>query len=182
MLGTAWVIDSIRAPFAYGLPLSGFLWSLKYRAERHLGRALGSLFAGAVDPATIDIDAIVGVPLHPRRLRNRSFNQADEIAAPIARMLGRPLIPSGCKRITATRPQTELDRSARLRAPIGSFAVSRNLHGLRIAIVDDVITTGATVNAFAAALKAKGAAHVEAWSVARSIGGATDSAHSSRKI
>jgi ComF family protein len=182
MSGPGWVIDSVRAPFAYGPPLSRYLWALKYRAERHLGRALGSLFAGTIDPIKIEIDAVVGVPLHPRRLRARSFNQADEIAAPIARVLRRPLLTSGFKRIVATRPQTELDRKARLRAPIGSFAVSRNLAGLGIAIVDDVITTGATANAFAAALKAQGAARVEAWSVARSTGGATDSAHSTRKI
>jgi len=182
MSGSAWAIDSIRAPFAYGPPLSRYLWALKYRAERHLGRSLGTLFAATIDPTTIEVDAIVGVPLHPRRLRSRTFNQADEIAAPIARIFGRPLLASGFKRIVATQPQTELDRNARLRAPTGSFAVSRDLTDLNIAIIDDVITTGATVNALAAALKAQGAAHVEAWSIARSIGDATDSAHSTRKI
>jgi predicted amidophosphoribosyltransferase len=112
----------------------------------------------------------------------RSFNQAEEIAAPVARILRRPLLSSGFKRIVATRPQTELDRNARLRAPIGSFAVTRDLTDLRIAIVDDVITTAATVTAFAAALKTRGAASVEAWSIARSIGDAADSGYSTRKI
>jgi ComF family protein len=182
MSGAAWAIDSIRAPFAYGPPLSRYLWALKYRAERHLGRALGSLLAETIDPTTVEIDAIVGVPLHRRRLRSRTFNQADEIAAPVAHILRTQLLTSGFKRIVATRPQTELDRNARLQAPAGSFAVSRDLTDLNIAIVDDVITTGATVNALAAALKAKGAANVEAWSIARSIGDARDFAHSTRKI
>jgi ComF family protein len=180
--GPNWAVDQIRAPFAYGPPLAGYLWALKYRAERHLGRALGSLVAETIDTTKIEIDAVVGVPLHPRRLRLRGFNQADEIAGPIARKLDRPLFSPGFNRIISTRPQTELDRNARLRAPLGKFAVSRDLGGLRIAIVDDVITTGATVNAFAAALKAEGAAYVEAWSVARSVGRKANALYSTRNI
>jgi ComF family protein len=155
---------------------------LKYRSERHLGRALGLLLADSLEAPDHRIDALVGVPLHPRRLRARGFNQANEIAAPIARALGRPLLQSGFRRILATRPQTELDRSARLRAPLGSFAVSRNLAGLGIAIVDDVITTGATVDAFAATIRAAGAVRVEAWSVARSVGRTAAPDHATRKI
>jgi ComF family protein len=188
MSGPDWQIDSIRAPFVYGPPLARYLWALKYRAKRHLGRAIGQLLGEAIETAdTVDmadagIDAVVAVPLHPRRLRTRSFNQADEIAGPIAARLGRPLLASGIRRTIETRPQTELDRKARLQAPMGSFAVCRNLTGLKIAIVDDVITTGATINAFAEALKSKGAASVEAWSVARTVGPARKAIYSTRKI
>lgn len=182
MSGPGWAIDSIRAPFAYGPPLAQYLWALKYRSERHLGRALGLLLADELDATVHRIDAVVGVPLHPQRLRARSFNQAHEIAAPIARAFGRPLLTAGFRRIVATRPQTELDRKARLLAPLGSFSVSRDLAGLGVAIVDDVVTTGATVNACAAAVRAQGAARVEVWSVARSVGATPAPDHSTRKI
>jgi ComF family protein len=116
-------------------------------------------------------DAIVPVPLHPRRLRQRTFNQADEIARPLARAIRVPLIVRGIHRHRHTEAQTALSRAARLAGPAQAFAVSnRSLRGLTIAVVDDVITTGATVNALAAALRAAGAQSVVAWAVARTPG------------
>ena len=174
LAGRHWLIDAVRSPFIYDRPLAIYLRAFKYRRQRQLGRALGQLLGAEINSSEIELDVLVSMPLHPRRLRSRGYNQADEIAGSIARLLGRPLLVAGIRRSVATRPQTELDRKARLNGPAGSFAVSRDLSGTRVAIVDDVITTGATVNALAKALKSAGALRVEAWSVARSVGGVTD--------
>jgi ComF family protein len=166
-LTAGWLIDATRAPFVYAPPLTQCLQRFKYGRERHLGRALGRLAGSALEPG--DVDAMVAVPLHRRRLRERTFNQADEICASLANVVGRPMLTRGFHRALDTRPQTGLGRIERLNGPSRAFRVDRGLTGLRIAIVDDVITTGATVNAFAQALRAAGAASIEAWSVARSV-------------
>ena len=179
--GGGWQIDTIRAPFLYGAPLDRYLQALKYRGQRRLGRALGQLLAEEIDVEKVEVDAIVCVPLHPRRLRARTFNQSDEIANAIATRFERPLLISGIRRALDTLPQTELGRKERMRNPQRAFCVRRDLRGMRIAIVDDVITTGATVNALATTLKSAGAIQVAAWSVARSVGFVPDTAYSSRK-
>jgi len=168
-LTAAWLIDATRAPFVYAPPLTQCLQRFKYGRERHLGRALGRLVGSALESGAGDVDALIAVPLHRRRLRERTFNQADEICAAIANVVGRPILTRGIYRALDTRPQTGLGRTERLGGPARAFRVERDLRGSRIAIVDDVITTGATVNAFARALRAAGAAWIEAWSVARSV-------------
>jgi ComF family protein len=176
-----WHVDAVRAPFVYGPPIARYLRNLKYARERHLGRALGQLLAAGIelgcigsaapdDSAAPDVDALVAVPLHRRRLRARTFNQADEIGAAVARLRGIPLLSAGVRRAIDTQPQTELDRAERLRGPRRAFRVGRRFEALRLAIVDDVITTGATANALASVLKSAGATRVEAWAVARSVG------------
>jgi ComF family protein len=164
-----WCVDEVRAPFLYAPPLTRFLHALKYRQKRSFGVALGELLRDELVADSADCDAIVVVPLHAARLRQRTFNQADEIARPLARGLGRPLLMRGLGRALDTPPQTSLRKHERLGNPAHAFVVSRDLSGLAIAIVDDVITTGATVNALAAALKAAGAARVAAFAVARAI-------------
>jgi ComF family protein len=164
-----WRLDALRAPFAYGPPLAHHIQGLKYGGQRHLGNALGALLAAEIEPAAPDVDALVAVPLHRRRLRSRTFNQAAEIAGTVARRLNKRMLFAGIHRIVDTQPQTELDRERRLRGPSRAFRVDRGLNGMRIAIVDDVITTGGTVNALGCTLKAAGATAVEAWSVARSL-------------
>lgn len=168
--GPKWAIDAVRAPYVYAPPLDRYLLALKYHSERHLGRPLGQLLGGSIDGAQNEIDTIVAVPLHPRRLRFRTFNQADEIASALAAHCNLPLRFAGIRRIRQSQPQAELDRRKRLVGPIGCFSVSTDFSDKRVAIVDDVVTTGATVNALAVALKAAGADEVQAWSVARSVG------------
>ena len=109
------------------------------------------------------------VPLHPRRLRERGFNQAFEIARPVAAATGLPLFVHGIHRRAHTRPQSLLaahERHANLR---GAFRTARNLKGMNIAVIDDVITTGATVNALAASLREAGAEEIHAWALARVV-------------
>lgn len=165
----AWKLDAVIAPFVYGAPLNRYLLNLKYHRQRILGRAFGLLLADEVSALRRSVDALIAVPLHRKRLAFRTFNQADEIASLLAARLNCPLLVSGISRAFDSTPQAELDRAQRLRLPDSAFRAERHLNGLRLAIVDDVITTGSTVNALAGALKAAGAIHVEAWAVARSI-------------
>ncbi|MGI9257939.1 MAG: ComF family protein [Gammaproteobacteria bacterium] len=144
--------------------------ALKFASRRNLGRALGLILAKYLQSGfDIDVDAVIPIPLHTRRLRERGYNQALEIARPVAASLRLPLRIAGIRRIVATEPLAELDADSRRRNVAGAFSITRNVEGLRIAIVDDVLTTGATANALAAELLEAGAEHVEAWAVARAL-------------
>lgn len=168
-LERGWQISAVRAPFAYAPPLARYLQAHKYSRQRQLGRVLGQLLRCEIESTSIDCDVIVAVPLHVRRLRDRGFNQADEIARPIARSLGLPLMSSRVKRLLYAQTQVTLGRRARLKGVPHAFSADGELEGLKIAIVDDVITTGATINALANALMSAGAVRAEAWAVLRTI-------------
>ncbi len=165
-----WRIDRVRAPLSYSQPAMSQIHALKFASRRNLGRALGLVLADYLQSGfDIDVDALIPTPLHVRRLRERGYNQAIEIARPVAANLRLPLRLAGVSRIVATKPLAELDADSRQRNVAGAFSVTRNVYGLRIAIVDDVITTGATANALAAELLEAGAESVEAWAVARAL-------------
>lgn len=115
------------------------------------------------------IDALIAVPLHARRLRERGYNQAFEIARPVARALGLPLLAAGIVRTRSVDPQAQLAAHERVANMRGAFRVRLRLAGRRIALIDDVITTGATLNSLAEALERAGAEHVEGWAVARTL-------------
>jgi ComF family protein len=163
----AWHVDAVVAPFAYRPPLDHYVHALKYRGVRALGRALGLAIVPELGAACGGVDAIVAVPLHRARLRERGYNQAVEIARTLARELELPLLQRGIERHAAGRSQTGQSASQRRASVALAFAVRRNLAAQRIAIVDDVLTTGATINALAAALRTAGAVRCVAWAVAR---------------
>jgi len=162
-----WHVDAVVAPFAYAAPLDHHIQQLKYAGVRSLGRAFGLLLAPAVRSACSDVDVLVAVPLHPTRLRERGYNQAIEIARPLCRALDVPVLLRGIERRHASPSQTSGTVEQRRASVAAAFRVARSLAGLRIAIVDDVITTGATVNALAAQLLAAGAARCVAVAAAR---------------
>lgn len=159
----------IRAAGAYEGPLRLAIQRCKYRDERALTAELGDLVAAlvAADLATgALLDAVVPAPIHRERLRARGYDQAALLAARVAERTGLPLVPA-LRRIRHTRPQVDLDRVARARNVDGAFvAVAGSLRGLRVAIVDDVATTGATLRAAAAAARGAGARGVRAYVVA----------------
>ena len=163
----AWHVDAVVAPFVYGPPLDHYVHALKYRGARALGRALGLAVLPALGVARGDVDALVAVPLHRARLRERGYNQAGEIARTLARELRLPLLQRGIERRAAGPSQTGQSALQRRASVAHAFAVRRNLDGQRVAIVDDVLTTGATVNALAAALRDAGAVRCVVWAVAR---------------
>ena len=167
----AWHVDRVVAPFEYAPPVDGFLHALKFGQERMLGRALALLVAPAVEGGSDapGVDLLVPVPLHRRRLLARGYNQATEIARTLSAVLRVPLAPAAARRTEAALPQSRLRARERAANVEHAFAVDADLAGARIAIVDDVITTGATVNSLAAELKRAGAVRVEAWAVARTV-------------
>ena len=158
---------------AYEPPVSTLIHWMKFEANLPAALTLGELLASSVVRAlaradAVLPDAIVPVPLHPSRLRERGFNQALELARPLARRLDRPLLGRACRRRRATRAQSGLSSPTdRRRNVAGAFCVGAPLAGLaRVAIVDDVITTGATVDELARTLRGAGVRQVYAWACA----------------
>lgn len=158
--------DRTQALWHYLPPVTGLIHALKFQRRQDLARPLGEMLAGCLRPSPLP-DCLVPVPLHPTRYRARGFNQALEIARPIANRLKIPLCPKLCRRIRITPPQRMLDAEERRRNLRGAFQATTELSGRHIAIVDDVLTTGATAHEVATALKRAGAAHVEVWVLAR---------------
>lgn len=142
--------------------------ALKFRGERVYARVLGTLLArarGAMQAPLPEI--VVPVPLYQRRYGRRGFNQAQDIARFAARNLGVPVDSRVLVRGVETREQSGLSLAARRRNVRGAFMAVRELHGRRVALVDDVLTTGNTALAATRALIEAGASEIEVWAVAR---------------
>lgn len=157
------------APFAYGYPVDHLVHSLKYRGQLAAARVLGTLLARQVERAGLaaGIDVIVPVPLHRLRHAERGFNQSLEIARWTARGLRGRLEPGLVVRQRVTPPQVGLPGDERRRNLQGAFTAAPGARGLRIALVDDVLTTGTTVLELGRALLGAGARSVEAWCLSR---------------
>jgi ComF family protein len=162
----------VRSALVYEYPLDRIIAGAKFRQRLDFAAALGGLLADYLcGPAGVlpdeFPDVIVPVPLHRRRLAARGFNQAAEIATPVAQRFGLPLRLDVCARVRHTIEQTLLTGHARRRNLVGAFIARRELEGLRVAIVDDVLTTGSTARAVATAIMAAGARSTQIWTVAR---------------
>ena len=160
------------APLAYDFPVDRLLLGLKFGRRMHLARPLAHTVANRVRSdvqlGLLDMpETLIPVPLHPRRLARRGFNQAEEIARFIGQEIGLPVTPGCCRRVRHTRMQSRLSDEERLGNVAGAFACGDSPE--QPAIVDDVVTTGATVNALAGALIAAGAQQVQVWAVARRV-------------
>lgn len=161
------------APLRYEFPVDHLVAGLKYHGRLANASLLGQLLRDAVlDRAGPLPDLLLPVPLHPRRLGERGYNQALEIARPLARATGLPLETQLLSRHRATAPQMALDAAARARNPGNAFQVNaRRLatlgRPLRVAVVDDVMTTGATLGEIARTLQGAGISGIEFWVVAR---------------
>ena len=157
----------VLAPFGYAAPIDRLIQDLKYQQRLDMARLLGGRLADYVVNRNPEVDVIAPIPLHAKRLRERGYNQSLEIARPMAEQLGLSLDYRSGQRTRATPPQTSLPPKARQRNVRNAFKVSTSFKGARVAVVDDVMTTGHTVNAFAACLKKAGAKSIEVWVVAR---------------
>ncbi len=154
---------------AFGGALATALRRLKYQDRPDLAAPLGHLARQAARHAGLTADLVVPVPLHPRRLVDRGYNQAALLAAEVAVELDAPLVARALVRVRNTPQQAHLDRGARLDNVRQAFRARdpRIIQGRRVVLVDDVATTGATLTACAEALLAAGAASVTAIVVAR---------------
>ena len=157
------------APFVYASPLDRLEASFKFGRSLAAGRVLSELWLDALREAPPALpDALVPVPLHRDRLRERGYNQALELARPLARELGIDLRLDMLQRVRATSAQSDLDAAARRRNLRGAFAAAdRVAPPAHVAIVDDVMTTGTTLRECARALARAGVARVDVWALAR---------------
>jgi ComF family protein len=161
--------DRTRALFRYGSPLSELVLRLKFQGALHLAPLLGRLLAAQLATVVPRPDVIIPVPLHPARLTTRGYNQALELGRPLARALDVPLASGLCRRVRDTAPQSTLDPDRRRRNVRGAFMVEGEVPP-HVVILDDVITTGATLSELARVLRRAGAQRVEAWALARTGG------------
>lgn len=178
-------LTAVHAAFVYGPPLDRLLPRLKFHDDLAAGRLLAALMAeslvgrcagAAVDTLSIAPavaqepwpQAVIPLPLHRRRLRQRGYDQALELARPLAHALGLPLRPDLLRRVRETAPQSRLDAPARRKNLRGAFVAASPRSPLsHVALIDDVMTTGATLHAAADALRRAGIARVDAWVCAR---------------
>jgi ComF family protein len=159
------------AAHAYAFPLDRLIQALKYEHRLELALPLGDALADAVRRAlalSAGVEAVVPLPLSRARQRERGFNQSIEIGRIVARRTGLPLARL-LSRTAHAPPQASLPWRARAGNVRGAFACNQDLAGRHVAVLDDVMTTGATLDAAAAALIAAGAARVDAWVVARTL-------------
>ncbi len=162
-------IDRVHTLFRYAEPVSALIGDLKFRHRLWVARWCGDVLAAHLASVLERRGVVIPVPLHAARLRERGFNQALEIARPLARGLGASLRPGWVVRCKPTAEQTALSAAARWRNLRGAFAWNGPSVPERVLLVDDVLTTGATAGALATLLKGVGVQRVEVVTVARTV-------------
>lgn len=160
--------DHSIAAFRYAFPMDKLIQELKYRERLILVNHLADALAQQV---TQRPDYLVALPLHPARLRERGFNQSLLLASRLAQRLDIPLLKHACERIRNTPPQSGLPWKERGKNMRGAFACKSDelLKDRHVAIVDDVMTTGASTGELARTLKLAGASEVSVWVIARTM-------------
>lgn len=162
------VFNHTIAVFAYRFPLDKLIQAMKYQEQLALSQTFAEKILPRIKPVNLP-DYLIAMPLHPAKLRSRGYNQAQLIATKIAHRIKRPLLSNCCHRLRDTPSQATLPWSLRHKNMRDAFSCDTDLTGKRIALVDDVLTTGASLNALAAAVKKKGATQISAWVIARTL-------------
>jgi ComF family protein len=158
--------DRVSAAFVYAWPLAPLIHHYKYAGNL----ALATLLAQALSARLAgNADLIIPMPLAPQRLLSRGFNQALEIARVVSRATRVPIAANACRRVRDTAPQASLPWRERAQNIRGAFVCDADLQGKRVAVIDDVMTTGATLNELARNLRQGGALEVHGWMVARTL-------------
>lgn len=165
--------DVTYAVFLYQFPIDVMMQRYKYGNSLSIGDTFGQFLSNKLllEKQQKSIDMIIPMPMHPQRLKERGFNQAIEIAKALNKDLthNKILDYKSVIRQKLAPPQTNLPLKQRAKNIKGAFIVKGDLAGKRIAIVDDVMTTGASLNELAKTLKKAGAVHVECWVIARTL-------------
>jgi len=161
--------DALHAPLVFCYPLDALIHAFKYGKRLELAGALSTLLLQFAPPLPLDTDLVIPVPLSKERLADRGFNQSDELARALAGTMAQRFVPDLCGRKRNTPSQTHLNLRERRRNLQNAFCVKSRLDGLSVAIVDDVATTGTTLDTLAVMLKKQGAKRVEAWALARTL-------------
>ena len=156
------------AAFGYLFPLDKLIQAMKYGEQLALAHTFALQLARRINQLTLP-DYVIPMPLHPAKLRKRGFNQSLLIAATIARELNLKLLPNACQRIHDTPPQSSLPWKQREKNVRNAFRCDTDLTGKKIVLVDDVMTSGASLNALATAVKKRGASEISVWVVTRTL-------------
>ena len=159
--------DATIAALAYEFPADVLVQALKFHGQLALAPLLAELLSKCI--SNKNVDCIIPVPLSTGRLRERGYNQALEIARGVAAGTGVRLAPELCERARDTPAQMDLPLAERARNVRGAFHCPRLIAGSKVAVLDDVMTTGATLEEIAGTLKRAGALRVENWVVARTF-------------
>ena len=165
------LIDYAISIYHYVPPLRKALHYLKFSHQLYYAPVMGRLWLEAMQRKTLPFmpDLLIPVPLHTKRLRQRGFNQTTELAKPLATGLCLPLVENLCRRQRNTQPQLSCVPAARPANVKNAFVLDERQLGSRsVAILDDVLTTGATVNELAKVLKKGGASRIAVWTLLRS--------------
>jgi ComF family protein len=164
-------IDGIRSPFRFDEVIRKAIHELKYRSLKAISPCLAELLADYLRANPLPGEALVCVPLHPRRLRERGYNQSSLLARELGRRIGLPVIEDCLIRVKQAQPQVRaVDVEERRKNVVDAFVCrDEKVSGKKIVLVDDVCTSGATLESCAAALKNKGAASVWGLTLAREI-------------
>ena len=158
----------VIVPLAWRFPVDVLIGRFKYGGALHYGALLGRLLGECCgDRPGPSPEGLVPVPLHPARRAGRGFNQAHELAREVARATGVAVLADACRREVDARPQVGLAASARYRNLAGAFVAGDGVAGLRLAVVDDVLTTGSSAAAGTLARRQAGAAGGAGWGGAR---------------
>lgn len=159
---------SAWAPLRLEMPVQQQIHALKYQAAFLHARLLGQLFAEALLARGVALpDVVLPVPLHPARQRRRGYNQSVELARALRRTTGLRVEAGWAQRLRRTDDQIGMTAIARRRNVAKAFSVDPQVNGLRVALLDDVMTTGATLAELARTCLRAGAQQVEAWAIAR---------------
>ena len=159
--------DEVVYAAAYAGAAGQLVREFKFAHRLYMGPALASLLLRRLGPQARDTDIIAPVPLHTTRIRQRGYNQSAILAGYLSRQLHVSLQGALLTRTRATLPQTSLGEKQRRRNVRNAFRLNRDIRGKKLAIVDDVMTTGSTVDEISRVLKKAGAARVSVWVVAR---------------
>lgn len=160
--------DSATIPFRYIDPISHQIHSLKYQRKLAVAPALGKMLATQVVKNMSRLpDALLPVPLHINRIKQRGFNQAGLIAESTGKLLGIPVDYGIISRAKDTASQTSLNQEERGKNMLNAFAVNVNGRYDAVAVIDDVITSGATIDAICTELRLNGYDNISAWAIAK---------------
>ena len=159
--------DDTHAPFLYQGNVRYLITQLKFAQQYKNARLLGSLLARYIATTAERPEYLIPIPLHLNRYRQRGFNQSIEIARHLAKQLQIPLDLHSCIRNRDTTQQSNLPAKQRLKNIHLAFSLAKPLGLAHVAIIDDVLTTGATASALALTLKQSGVSRVDVWVCAR---------------
>ncbi|HET7831896.1 MAG TPA: ComF family protein [Gallionella sp.] len=157
------------AVFSYSFPLDKLIQAMKYGEQLALAHAFAAKLAKRAGEHETLPDLVIPMPLHPAKLRARGFNQSLLLAAKAAHKLNLRLLPHACRRVRDTPPQSTLAWKERRKNVRNAFRCDVDLTGKRVVLVDDVLTSGSSLNALAEAVHQRGAREIWTWVAARTL-------------